>query len=198
MEVHRNEIDEAVYQLMMDVQTGRMINAPRRSRLWILVGCVTVVLGGLGGLLLASGNRTHEMAGSNQALAPNFMTQIPQVQPKEPYEGADLVEPLPIPQKNRSLAHEPPERPHAAAVPPSSGRKAGPKTKGLSSASADTSTPKPESMRPRVVSKSKRGCSDCPRKDWSQKTSPQRSFQPSSRSLAYEFDPNGELVRSTP
>jgi hypothetical protein len=197
MEEHRDEVDEAIYQLMLDVQTGRVVNTPRRSRMWILVGCITLVLGGLGGLLLASGYRTHDMARSKQALAPIFTTYTPQPQPKEPYKGAALIELLPVPEENRSLAQESPERPHAAAIQSSPSHKSGSKTKGLSTSTADTSAPKPASRPPRVASKSKRGC-DCTWKEWAKRASPQRPFRPSSRSLAYEFDPNAELVRSTP
>jgi hypothetical protein len=197
MEEHRDEGDEAIYQLMLDVQTGRGVNTPRRSRVWILVGCITLVLGGLGGLLLASGYRTHDMAGSKHALAPIFTTYTPQPQPKELHEGAALIELLPVPEKNSALAQESPERPHAAAIQPSPSRKSGSKTKGLSTSTADTSAPKPAGRPPRVASKSKPGC-DCTWKDWAKRTSPQRPFQSSSRSLAHEFDPNAELVRSSP
>jgi hypothetical protein len=201
MEERRDEVDEAIYQLMLDVQTGRLVDTPRRSRVWILVGCVTLVLGGLGGLLLASGNRSHDTAGSNQGLAPIFTTYTPP-RPQEPHEGAPLIELLPVqeknfPEKHRSLAQESPERPPAAAVQPPSGRKSGAKTKGLSASSADTPAPKSASRPPRVASKSKRGC-DCTWKEWAQRASPQRQFRFSSRSLSHEFDPNGELVRSKP
>ena len=201
MEEHREEVDEAIYQLMLDVQTGRLADPPRRSRVWILVGCATLMLGGLGGLLLAGGNRGHDMAGSNQGLAPIFTTYTPP-RPQEPSEGAPLIELSPVQEKNfperhRSLARESPERPPAAAVQPPPGRKSGAKTKGLSASAADTPAPKSASRPPRVASKSKRGC-DCTWKEWAQRTSPRRDFRFSSRSLSHEFDPNGELVRSAP
>jgi hypothetical protein len=201
MEEHRDEVDEAIYQLMLDVQTGRLADKPRRSRVWILVGYVTLVLGGLGGLLLAGGNRSPDMAGSNQGLAPIFTTYVPP-RTQEPSERAPLIELLPVqeknfPEKHRSLAQESPEWPSAAAVQPTPGRKPGAKTKGLSASAADTPAPKSASRRPRMASKSERGC-DCPWKEWAQKTSPQREFRFSSRSLSHEFDPNAELVRSTP
>lgn len=201
MEEHRDEVDEAIYQLMLDVQTGRGVNTPRRSRVWILVGCTTLVLGGLGGLFLASGNRGHDMAGSKQALAPIFTTYTPP-RPREPHEGAPLIELSPVPERNlpegnRSLAQESPEELQRPAVQPSSGRKSGAKAKGLSTSTADTSAPKSASKPPRVAGKSKRGC-DCTWKEWAQRASPQRSSRSSSRSLSHEFDPNAELVRSTP
>lgn len=201
MAEHRDEVDETIYQLMLDVQAGRMVNTPRRSRVWILVGCVTLVLGGLGGLLLASGNRSHDMAGSNQGLAPMFTTYTPP-RPQEPYEGAALIELSPAPEKNvpeesRSLAQESPERPHSAASQPPPGRKLGAKAKGPATATADTSAPTRAGTPPQVASKSNRGC-NCPWKEWAQRASPPRPFRFSSRSLVHEFDPNAELVRSMP
>jgi hypothetical protein len=201
MEEHRDEVDEAIYQLMMDVQTGRAVNSPRRSHVWTLFGCITLVLGALGGLLLAGGSRSQDMARSNQGLAPIFTTYSPP-SPRESQGGAALIELSPVPENNspekhKSLAQQASEGSHSTAIQSSSGRKSGAKTKGGSALTAETSAPKRQSMPRRMDSKPKQGC-NCTWKEWAQRTSPQRSSQFSSRSLSHEFDPNAELVRSTP
>ena len=201
MEEHRDEADEAIYRLMLDIQTGQVANTPRRSRVWILVGCITLVLGGLGGLLLAGANRSHDMAGLSQGLAPIFTTYTPP-RPQEPDQETALIELLPVqeknlPEKHGSLGQESPERSHAATTQPPPGRKSRSKTKGLSTSPTDTSATKSSSRPARMASKPNRGC-NCAWKEWAKRAAPQRSFQFSSRSLSQEFDPNGELVRSMP
>jgi len=196
MEEHRDKLDETSYQLMMDIQTGRMVNTPRPPRAWILVGLVSFVLGGLAGLLLAGGNRTSGTADSTQAMASTFRIHTLQPQPKEPQDQADLFRRSSMPQGDTPLTHEPLEESPAAAIQPASNRKAGSTTRSLSASPVATCAPKPASACPPRVSKLKREPGYLGQ-DQPQRVAQRRSIQFSSRSPSYDFDPNADLVRSS-
>lgn len=196
MEEHQDELDDPSYQLMMDIQTGRMVNTSRPSRGWMLLGLVTVVLGGLAGLLLASWNRTSETVDLRQAPVSPFTAHTPQPLSRGGQNLTDVFVRSSISQEDTPLAYEPLEARGSADIQPSSNRKAGPGTKSFSAFPITTYAPKPASARPIRVSKPNRE-PDRLGKDQPQRVVQRRSIQRSMRSLASEFDPNADLVRST-
>jgi hypothetical protein len=196
MEEHRDKLDETSYQLMMEIQTGRMVSTSRPPRTWILVGLVSFVLGGLTGLLLAGGNRTSGTADSTQAMASTFRVHALQPQPKEPQDQADLLRRSFMPQGDTPLTHEPLEESPAAAIQPSSDSNTGSRTRSLSASPVPTRVPKPANARPPRVNKLKQEPSYLGQ-DQPQRIAQRRSMQPSSRSPASDFDPNADLVRSS-
>jgi hypothetical protein len=197
MEERLDELNDVSYQLMMDIQTGRMVDTPRLTRGWILLGLVAVVLGGLAGLLLVSGNRTNETTDLKQAPVSTFAGHTPQPRSRARQDLVDAFVRSSPPEEDTPPAYTPLEEPGSIAIRPSSDRKAGPGTKSVSAPPMTTYAPKPASTRPTRVNKPNRE-PDRLRKDPPQRTVQRRSLQFSTRSVDADFDPNAERVRSSP
>jgi hypothetical protein len=197
MEQPLDELNDASYRLMLDIQTGRMVNTPRPIRGRLLLGLVTVMLGGLAGLLLASGNRTQETTDLPQAPGSIFAVRPPQPLSKRPQDLTDSFVRSSTSWEDTTIADEPLEEPGSADIQPSSDRKAAPRIKSPSSSSLTTSAPKPPSAHSMRVSKPSRE-PDRRGKDLSQRFVQRRSLQLSTRSVESDFDPNAERVRTSP
>jgi hypothetical protein len=169
MEQQREKLDDPYHQMMMDMYTRSMDNTPP-SRWWIGLGLVPVVLGGVIGLLLATGNLMHETPNARPPLVSTSVSQ----------EGMGLPD---------TQTKEPPP----AVSPPASGAKAG---LGPISGSASTRS-KALSARPRLMNQPKRRPA-CPANGCLPRVTQQRSIPRGQGSLLEEFDPNAVLVRSTP
>jgi hypothetical protein len=191
------ELDDASYQLMMDIQTGQMVNTPRPARGWMLLGFVTVVLGGLAALLLASENRTSATTDLHQAPLSTFTVHTPQPLSRGPQDLTDgFIRSSPS-QQDTPIAYKPLEESGSADVRPSSDHKAGRRTKSLSASPRRTYAPKSASAPPIQVRKPNRESGRL-EKDRAQRDVQRRSLQLSGRSPASDFDPNADLVRSSP
>src|SRR5262245_30088168 len=140
-----DELDDGSYQLMMDIQTGQMVNPSRRARAWMLLGLVTVVLGGLVGLLLANGNRTSESTGVQQAPLSTFTGRTPQPLSRGPQDMTKGFIGSSPSQQDTLPVYTPPEEPGSANIQSSSDRGIGHRTKGLSAFPRITDAPKPAS-----------------------------------------------------
>jgi hypothetical protein len=197
MEEHREELDEAGYQLMMDVFNRSMDDTPPPSRWWKGLAILLVVLGGGAGLLLAIGNRTHETPDSRRTLASTSQSPAFQLQVKGFQERTNFLIPAGVSQEETRLPETPEEDSRPAVIQPAPGSQAGRGTRGVSASTTTSPPPKASRARPSLMSKSKQGCA-CPETDRLARVARQRSIQPSQRSLHDEFDPNAALVRSTP
>jgi hypothetical protein len=197
MEERLDELDDASYQLMVDIQTGRRVDAPRFTRGWVLLGLVAVVLGGLAGLLLASGNGTSQTTDLKQAPVSTSVVHTPQPMLRGRQDLMDaFVRSSPL-GEDTPRVYAPLQESGSADIRPSPDRKAGPGTKHLSSSPATRYATKPSSASPTRVSKPERE-PDRPGKDLPQRLVQRRSLQFSTRSVDSDFDPNAERVRSSP
>ena len=197
MEERLDELDDASYQLMVDIQTGRRVDAARFTRGWVPLGLVAVILGGLAGLLLASGNRPSQTTDLKQAPVPTSAVHTPQPVLRGRQDLIDaFVRSSPL-EEDSPRMYAPLEEPGAADIRPSPDRKAGPGTKHLSSSPATRYVTKPSSVPPTRVSKPKQE-PDRPGKDLPQRLVQRRSLSFSTRSVDSDFDPNAERVRSAP
>lgn len=187
MDMRRDELDEASYQLMMDIQTGRNLEPPQPRRSRKLLGMTLVVLGGFVGLLLTSGRLTSEPTlPEKAALSPSRPTVSPPLQPKVSPNRTELP----------SSQDAPVQRPPMADLQPAP-RKPASNAKSLSATPVAPNKSKSASKRPQRVSNSKRVAKRSGTEQ-SQTALQHRSLQLWSRSPAHEFDPNAELVRSSP
>jgi hypothetical protein len=197
MEEHREELDEAGYQLMMDVFDRSMGDTPPPSRWWKGLAILLVVLGGGAGLLLAIGNRTHETPDSSRTLASTSQGPSFQLQAKGLQERTNFLIPAAVSQEETPLPETPEEASRPAVIHPAPSSQASRGTGGVSASPKAPAHPKVSRARPSLTSKSKQECV-CPETDRLARVVRQRSIQPSRRSLQEEFDPNAELVRSSP
>jgi len=195
MEEHRHEREEAGYQLMMDVFTRSMGDTPPRLRGWKGLGIVLVVLGGVAGLLLATGTRTHETPEARHSLVSTARGPASPLQAKELQERAHLRVPAAVSPEGSRLPETPEEASRPAVIPPAVNAQAGLGTSGVSASPTAPLRPKAVRARPSLMSKPKRGCA-CPETDRLYRVARQPSIPRSQRSLLEEFDPNAELVRS--
>jgi hypothetical protein len=191
------ELDDASYQLMMAIQTGQMVNTPRPARGWMLLGLVTVVLGGLAALLLASGNRTSATADLHQAPLSTATVHTPRPLARGPQDLTDGFMRSSPSQHDTPSAYKPLEESGSEDVRPSSDHKAGRRTKNLSASPRSKYAPKPANAPPVRISKPRQESGRL-QKDRPQRDAQHRSRQFWGRSPASDFDPNADLVRSSP
>jgi hypothetical protein len=191
------ELDDARYQLMMAIQTGQMVNTPRPARGWMLVGLVTVVLGGLAALLLASGNRISPTADLHQAPLSTATVHTPRPLARGPQDLTEGFMRSSPSQHDTPSAYKPLEESGSEDVRPSSDHKAGRRTKSLSASPRSKYAPKPANAPPVRISKPKQESGRL-QKDRPQREVQHRSQQFWGRSPASDFDPNADLVRSSP
>jgi hypothetical protein len=196
MEEHREEHDEAGYQLMMEVFDRSMDDTPP-SRWWKGLSILLVVLGGSAGLLLAIGNRTHEPVDSRRTLVSTSQGPTFQLQAKGLQERTGFLIPAAVSREETHLPETPEEASRPAVIQPAPGSQAGRSTGGVSASPKAPARPKMSRARPSLTSKSKQECA-CPETNRLARLVRQRSIQPSQRSLQDEFDPNAERVRSSP
>jgi hypothetical protein len=197
METQRNELDEASYQLMMDIQTGRVLEPSRPARGRKLLGLTLALLGGLTGLLVASGHLTSETANIGKSLVPPLTTLAPQRQVRDLSNKTDRLPPSTIAQADALPTAGPSKEHRAADVQQASPRRTDPRAKKPASPAGVQDSSKSAKKPPMRVGKANRGC-NCPIKNPPRKVAQHRSYEPSVRSPAYDFDRNAELVRSTP
>jgi len=196
MEIRRDELDEASCQLMMDIQTGRLLEAPRPPRGRRFLGVGLVILGGLTGLLLASGHLMSETPHSGKDTVSPLIVPLAQSQAKA---IPNVVQPLtssPTVQPDAPLAAASSQESLLTDSQQGSPRHTNPRAKQLARSPEAQASSKLTRKRPTRLSKAAREC-NCPVKERPQKTARQPSFH-ISRSPAYEFDRNAELVQSTP
>jgi hypothetical protein len=206
MEEYRDELDEASYRLMMDIQTGRMVNTSRPPRGWMLLGIVTVMLGGLAGLLVASGHLTSEPSDSKRNAESTFPTRVHQPRPTESRYLEDSLARPSTPEAATSLVDQRAGMVAAEGIQPDPGRNTEAKPRSISAPSAGTKASKPARVGTTRVSNPNREC-DCPVNGRTRRVVQKRSMELSLhssprkfqwRSVLDDFDPNAELVRSTP
>ena len=192
-----NEFDAASYQLMMDIQTGRMVNPSRPARGWMLFGLGAVVLGGLTWLLLVIGNPMSQPT----TLPHDVMSTATERTPHPVLGGSqNLTEvfrgtaPL---QEEAPLVYKSLQEPISADTQGSSNRKAGRRGPSLSSSTMSPYAPRAAYAPPARVSKRKRA-PDRLGKGRSERVVQRQSPPLPVRSLESEFDPNADLVRSAP
>jgi hypothetical protein len=192
MEQHRDELDDPYLQLIRDIYTRDMDNTSS-SRRWIGLGLVLIVLGGVVGLLLATGNRGHETPDARPPLVSTSYDPASQRQPTGFQEWATRLGPSAGSQQGTHLPDTQAEAFRPAISPPASGATTG---RGPSSVSASPRS-KALSAHPRLMNQSKRRPA-CPTNSCLPRVARQRSIPRGQGSLLEEFDPNAVLVRSTP
>jgi hypothetical protein len=192
MDARQDELDEASCQLMMDIQTGRILATPRPPRGRRFLGVGLVMLGGLAGLLVASGHLMSETPSAGKGAASPLIAPIAQSQPKELPD----VTPSPTTQSDAPPATVSDKESLPTDPPQVSPRQAPPRVKKSALSPEAQGGVKPSRKRPTRLSKAARQC-NCPLKDQPQAVARHRSFH-ISRPLAYEFDRNAEFVQSTP
>lgn len=196
MEIRQDELDEASCQLMMDIQTGRILEAPRSPRGRRFFGVGLVILGGLTGLLVANGHLMSETPNPGKGTAPPLIASIAQSQSKALPNVVQPLTPSPTVQSDAPLAAASSKESLPTDSRQVSPRQTNPRAKKLAPSPEVQASSKPARKRPTRLSKATREC-NCPVKERPQKVARHHSFH-ISRSPAYEFDRNAELVQSTP
>jgi hypothetical protein len=183
MEEHRDAREEAGYQLMMEVFTRSMDDPPPPSRGWKGLGIVLVVLGGGVGLLLAIGTRPHDTPNARRSQAATARGPASPLPAQGFQEGTHLHVPAAVSPEGPLLPETPAEVSRPAVIPPAVDTQAGLGPSGISASRTAPARSKASRARPSLMSK---------------RVAREPSIPRSPRSLLEEFDPNAELVRSTP
>jgi hypothetical protein len=187
MEVRRDELDDSSYQLMLDIQTGRSLERPKPRRGRKLLAVTLVVLGGFVGLLVAGGRLTSEPTSPRRAITSASSPPAWHLPPNVTPEPTGFLPP------REALE----QKPLAVDIQPTPPRKTDSTAKSLAATPSAQSHVKSAAKRPRRDSNATRTVKR------TQKEPPQTVYQYPSRPLwtrspLHDFDPNAELVRSSP